>query len=250
MSPLYSALISTLAISLIPLLGLIFFLPQFKRFKNISILLVGFAIGGLIGDSFIHLLPQAYSQTSSTLKVSLFTITGFLFFFSLEKYLRWQHCHDPDCLDTDHQHVVTINLIGDTVHNFIDGLIIIASYTVDHRLGLATTLAVIIHEIPQEIGDFGIFIHHGLSPLRAIKYNLLSALFAFIGVVCGSLIGSGWQLFSQSLVPITAGGFLYLAASDLVPELHRHNRHLGFSFIQLMAVVAGVALMAFLFLLE
>jgi len=141
--------------------------------------------------------------------------------------------------------VVAMNLIGDTVHNFIDGLLIGASYLVDIRVGIATSVAIIFHEIPQEFGDFGVFIHGGCTPKRALVYNFLSALSAIVGAIIALIVGAEVHGFSEVLVPIAAGGFIYIAGSDLIPEL-KHNVHIRESALQLAAIVAGLSIMLFL----
>lgn len=215
-------------------------------------ILVSFAIGGLLGDAFIHLLPESFEKISSKTAVSIFSIAGILLFFTLERILRWRHCHEIDCQepkDEDH-HVVTLSLVGDTVHNMIDGMIIAASFFVSQPVGIATTLAVILHEIPQELGHFGILIHHGLSVKKAIFYNLFSALASVIGVLLTYFMGNYIGYVSIYLLPITAGGFIYLASSDLIPELHRHNPKTTESILQLFCIILGVSLMSLLTLIE
>lgn len=213
--------------------------------------LVSFAVGALLGDAFIHLIPESFETISSKPTVSLLFIAGILLFFALEKILRWRHCHEVDYKqhDKDH-HVVTLNLVGDTVHNLIDGMIIGASFFVSTPVGITTTLAVILHEIPQEMGHFGIFIHHGLSATKALTYNLISALASIIGVLITYFLGNYLGQAHLFLLPITAGGFIYLAASDLIPELHRHQTEVKTSLIQLLAICFGVGLMTILLFLE
>lgn len=256
MSPFFASLLAAFLISLISLVGVFFIFIKSKILNKITLFLVSFAIGALLGDAFIHLIPQSFKQMSSTLFSSLLILGGILLFFILEKVLRWRHCHQIDCCQSDnHQphhndHIITLNLFGDTVHNFIDGMLIAASFMVSFSVGLATSIAVLIHEIPQEIGDFGIFLHSGLSKRKAIFYNFLSALASLIGVVLTFLIGQNFNNFSHFLIPITAGGFIYLAATDLIPELHRHDTKIINSLIQLIFIVLGIALMSLLIFLE
>jgi len=239
MNPAIYSFLSAFLVSLVSLVGVISLsLPTF--------LLVSLAVGALLGDAFIHLLPESFESLPSLL-VSLLVIAGLLLFFVLEKFLRWRHCHQPEC--HQHLHVPRLSLIGDFVHNFIDGTLIAASFLVDYSLGLTTSLAVLLHEIPQEIGDFGILIHHGFSRSRAILFNFLSSLSCFLGVILVLLFGPSLAL-QHYLLPITAGGFIYLAASDLIPELHRHQQSPGQSFLQLVFILLGVSLMALLLLLE
>ena len=249
MSALIFSLISILIISLISLVGLFIFFTKKKTSETINLFLVSFAVGALLGDAFIHLLPQAFKSLNSTI-VSFLIIGGMLLFFVLEKVLRWHHCHEINCHENNSKHLIVLNTVGDTVHNSIDGMMIAASFMVDFKLGLITSLAVLLHEIPQEVGDFAILIHAGLSPFKAFIYNLLSATSAFVGAILVFLLGSRITSLSLYLLPITAGSFIYLAASDLIPELHRHDPPMSHSLIQLLFIVFGVALMSLLLFIE
>ena len=205
-------------------------------------------MGGLFGDAFIHLLPESFQELGTNLSVSLYVISGILIFFVLEKFLRWRHCHIPT--SEEHMHpLATINLVGDAVHNLIDGMLVGASYMVSLPIGIATTLAVIMHEIPQEVGDFGVLIHAGLSVKKALALNFLSALTAMLGVILAIVLGSEIEGFSLSLLPIAAGGFLYIAGSDLIPELHHEVKVLR-SLLQFVMILLGVGVMALLIFLE
>ncbi len=239
-----------LLVSLISLVGV--FTLSFKRefLKRILLFLVSFAVGGLFGDALIHLIPESFEAIDSQVTVSLCIISGILIFFVLEKFLRWQHCHIPTSEEHTHP-VVTLNLVGDAVHNLIDGMIIAASFAVSVPIGVTTTLAVILHEIPQEIGDFGILIHGGLSVKKALMLNFLSALTALVGAVISLTAGPLIKDYFAYLLPITAGGFLYIAGSDLIPELH-HGSDMKWSTSlgQFLAIVLGIGLMASLVLLE
>lgn len=240
MNPIVLSLFATIIVSLISLVGLFLY-----RFRQYSFIMVSFAVGALLGDAFIHILPESYRQINST-TVAWLLITGMLIFFSVEKFMRWRHCHDPECDD----HIVSLSLVGDTVHNFIDGMIIAGSFLVNTHLGVVTTLAVILHEIPQEIGHFGIFFHHGLSLKKSLLFNLISAIFAILGCVFVLILGTSITDFSKYILPITAGGFIYLASSDLIPELHRHENLPSHSLAQIIGVILGFSLMALLLLVE
>lgn len=179
--------------------------------------LVGFSAGALMGGAFLHLMPEALERDSSV-SVFSFTILGFMLFFLLEKFLYWRHCHEGVC----DVHIFTyLNLIGDGIHNFVDGLLLAVSFVVSIQLGIVTMLAVILHEIPQELGDFGVLIYGGLSKTKALFYNFLSALTAILGAFIGYYLSSYVENFTSILVPLAAGGFLYISGSDLIPELHR-----------------------------
>lgn len=246
MSPLLFSLIATLAISLVSLLGIFFVFLKPKSLNQLTLFFVSFAIGGLLGDSFIHIIPQSFDFFESSTPASLLILVGILVFFVLEKILLWHHCHDANCHQST-KHVATLNLVGDSIHNFIDGALIAASYQISFFVGLTTTLAVIFHEIPQEIGDFGILLHHQFSVKKAIFYNFFTALFSIFGVFLVFIFDTNFSIF---LIPITAGGFIYLAATDLIPELHRHDTKLKNSLIQLICILLGIGLMFFLTFLE
>ena len=245
MSPLIYSLLSTLVVSSISLLGLFLIFIKVKNLEKITLFLVSFAVGGLLGDAFIHLIPESFENFSPTI-ASVFLLSGILIFFIMEKILRWHHCHEVDC-HQEEKHVITLNLVGDSVHNYIDGALIAASFQLSTFVGLTTTLAVILHEIPQEIGDFGIFIHHGVSVKKTVIYNFVSALTSFLGVFTIFLFNYD---FSSYVIPITAGGFIYLALTDLTPELHRHDPKISNALIQLFCIILGVSLMFSLLFLE
>jgi zinc and cadmium transporter len=238
---------SVVVVSLISLIGIMALLLN-KDVKKITFLLVSFAVGGLFGDAFIHLLPESFEQIDNKVEIAILILVGILIFFVLEKFLRWRHYH----LSENEQHiqpVVTMNLVGDAVHNLIDGMVIGASYLISIPLGFTTTLAIILHEIPQEMGDFGILIHGGLSVKKALVFNLLSASTAIIGTILSLAIGPHVQGYTISLVPITAGGFIYIAGSDLIPEL-QHDVKLSKSILQFAMILFGLGIMAALVLLE
>ena len=252
MSPLFNSLIAVLVVSLISLVGVIFLFLKSAVINRLSLYFVSFAVGSLLGDAIIHLLPQSYEKISSAPLVSLLILGGILLNFILEKFIRWRHCHDLDCHefdDNDHS-VVLINLLSDGLHNLIDGMLITAGFMVDYHLGLTTAIAVILHEIPQEIGDYAILVHHKTPPLKAVFLNFLSALTSFLGVFLTIIIGAKIENFSLYLLPITAGAFIYLAASDLIPELHRHQSKVSTSLIQLFSIILGIALMFLLLFVE
>ena len=240
-------IVSVLIISFISLIGVFTLSLRVDWVKKITLFLVSFAVGGLFGDAFIHLLPETFRDANSGLMSSLYVIIGFLIFFVLEKFLRWRHCHVPS-----HQHthpVVTMNLVSDGVHNLIDGVLVGASFSVSIPIGITTSLAIVLHEIPQEIGDFGVLVHCGLTAKRALLFNFLSGLVAVIGAVASLVIGPHIQGYSEALLPITAGGFLYIAGSDLIPEL-QHDVKVSTSLWQFVGIILGVSIMALMTLIE
>jgi zinc and cadmium transporter len=241
------SLISVIAVSLISLVGILALILR-SDIKKITFLLVSFAVGGLFGDAFIHLLPESFKKIESTLAISLLVLAGLFIFFVLEKILRWRHSHSTE--SEPHVHpMVTMNLVGDAVHNLIDGMVIGASYMVNIPLGLTTTLAIVLHEIPQEMGDFGILLQGGLSVKRALVFNFLSALTAIIGTVLSLVIGPHVQGYTVALIPITAGGFIYIAGTDLLPELQKDVK-LSRSLLQFALILLGIGIMALLVLFE
>lgn len=243
------AMLSVVVVSLISIIGIIFLSVKEQRLQRMIFLLVSLAVGGLFGDAFIHLLPEAFADPQTHLATSVCILAGIFTFFILEKFLRWRHehnvCEHEPCIHP----VGYMNLIADGVHNLIDGMIIGASYLAGFHVGLTTTIAVILHEIPQEIGEFGILIHAGFSRGRALLLNFLSASLAIVGAVLALTVGARVEHFSLYMMPFTAGGFIYIAGSDLLPELHKESRP-GRSLQQFAAIAAGVGLMLLLLLVE
>jgi len=243
---LYS-LVSVFVISLISIIGIFGLAIKAEKLKKILIYLISFSAGALFGDVFIHLLPEI-SGAGFTLSYSLYIILGILLFFSLEKFIHWRHCHMP--ITSHHIHPFAyMNLFGDSLHNFIDGLIIAASYIVSIPAGIATTIAVLLHEIPQEIGDFGVLLYAGFSKGKAILLNFLTALTAILGAIIALLLNRVVNNIEIPLVCLAVGGFLYIAGSDLIPELHKETS-IRVSLIQIITFIIGVAVMALLLLLE
>jgi zinc and cadmium transporter len=243
---LYS-LISVFLVSLVAIVGLVTLSVNTERLKKILIYLISFSAGALFGDAFIHLLPEI-AEAGIALGVSLSIIFGIVLFFSLEKVIHWRHCHMP--MTKTHVHPFAyMNLFGDALHNFIDGLIIAASYIVSIPAGIATTIAVLLHEIPQEIGDFGVLVYAGFSKKRAILMNFLTALTAIFGVVVALLLSDWFVGIEQYFVGVAIGGFLYIAGSDLIPELHKETK-VSASLIQILTFILGVLVMVSLLLLE
>jgi zinc and cadmium transporter len=235
-------LLSVFIVSLISLVGVITLSFKKKIINQILILLISLSAGVMLGNVFLHLIPEA-AVNGLTLEISLLVLSGIVFFFILEKLVHWRHCHIETTKKHPHSYAV-MNLIGDGLHNFIDGMLIAGSFLTNTTLGIATTLAVILHEIPQEIGDFGVLLHGGFKKGEAILFNLLAALFSVVGAVTILIIGSVIEILPQLLIPFTAGGFIYIAASDLIPQIHQHNdKNLQQSFNELIAFVLGIYLM-------
>lgn len=237
-------IISVIVVSLISLIGVFTLGLKEKTLSKIIIYFVSFSAGALFGGAFIHILPEMFKQSNETF-VSAGILSGIVLFFIVEKVIHWRHCHLPTTKRHIHP-VGFLNLIGDGVHNFIDGLVIAAAYLVDIRLGIVTTLAVLLHEIPQELGDFGVLLHAGFTKKKALIFNLLSALIAVVGAVVGLAIGSHSESVRLFLLPLAAGGFIYIAGTDLMPELHRdvcEYKSFSRSFLQLIVFIAGIIIM-------
>lgn len=243
-----AAILSVFLVSLISFAGVFTLYMNTRRLRHFLLYMVSFAAGAMIGDAFIHLLPEAIERASNVQNVSVGILVGIVVFFMLEKFLYWRHCHTPTT--EQHPHPVGLmNLISDGVHNFLDGVIIAASYLVSIPLGIATTIAVGLHEIPQEVGDFGILLHAGYTRKKAVFFNVLTACLAILGTVMTLLIGARVENFVQFLVPLTLGGFVYIAAADLLPEIH-NEEHTGRSVLQFTFFILGILIMALLLLLE
>lgn len=243
--PIY-IIISVIIVSLISFAGIFFLAFKKNLLQKILLFLVALSVGSLLGGAFLHLLPEVIEEVGFTLQVSLLILGGILLFFIIENFIHWRHCHVPTSKDHPH-HLAPMNLIGDGIHNFLDGLIIAASYFVSLPLGIITTLAVILHEIPQEISDFGVLIYAGYSRRKALLFNFLSALTALLGATVGILL-SGNTEFIHVIIPIAAGGFIYIAGSDLIPEIHKEQK--GFSIKNLVGIILGILLMLGLTFLE
>ncbi|MEM5773060.1 MAG: ZIP family metal transporter [Candidatus Aenigmatarchaeota archaeon] len=236
MPALLFILLSTFLVSLIAFIGILTFLMKEKLVKKILLALVALSAGVLLGGSFFHLLPEA-SEFLSYKEISFFTLLGFIILFLVEKIIHWRHCHEAKCKVHTFGYV---NLIGDGVHNFIDGLIIAASFLSSFKLGFITSLAVILHEIPQEIGDFGVLVYAGFSKKKALFFNFFSALIAIFGGLFGYFISSEYIL--KILLPFAAGNFIYIAASDLIPEIRKEVK-IKRSLVELGIFLLGILLM-------
>jgi len=235
MSGLFWALGASIVVSLISLVGIFSLLLKENLLNKILIFLIAFSAGALIGGAFLHLLPEAV-ESQEAHSIFLNTIYGFIAFFIMEKYLYWRHCHNGVC----QIHTFTyLNLFGDAVHNFIDGMIIGASFLVSVHFGIVTSIMVILHEIPQEIGDFGVLVYGGFGKIKALYFNFLSALTCIVGTIAGYFVSEKISGFMPFLMAFTAGGFIYIAACDLVPELHKQPS-LKKSLASMVAFIFGI----------
>lgn len=232
---------SVTLVSFLSLLG-VFFLSFSPRFmEKLILFMVSLSAGVLLGDSFLHLLPEAAARDGDSLKIWLWIIAGLLTFFVLEKIIHWRHCHI--LTSSKHPHPLGImNLVGDCLHNFFDGVIIAGSFLVNIPLGITTLIAIIAHEIPHEIGNFGVLLYAGYPRRRALLFNFLTALTAILGSAAAVMIGSRINDFSDMIVPFTAGGFIYIATADLIPEMKKETAAHK-SLYQLISIIIGVLIM-------
>jgi len=233
--------LASIVTSLISLMGILFFKVPINKLEKVIMFLVSLSAGTLLGDSFLHLLPESVESLENNTIVWAGVLIGIILFFILEKIICWRHCHIPT--SNNHIHPVgTMNLVGDALHNFIDGMIIAGSFIVDFNLGIITTIAVISHEIPQEIGDFGVLIHAGFSTKKALLFNFFSALASILGAIIIIFLGQKIIGLSDLILPITAGGFIYISASDLIPELKK-DVSINKTIKQLLGIFLGLGIM-------
>ncbi|MDD5103082.1 MAG: ZIP family metal transporter [Candidatus Peribacteraceae bacterium] len=250
-SPLLLTLLSVLLVSLISLVGIVLFSLHERLIRKSLLLLVGFSAGALLGDVFIHIFPEMLEKEGFAFSPFLLVLGGMLLSFVIEKVIHWRHCHCSALpKDSMHIHPVGImNLIGDAIHNFIDGALIAGSYLINPQIGVATTIAVVLHEIPQEIGDFAVLLFSGFTTKRATLFNLLSACTAFAGAIVVLAAAHSLPFLGMYLLPIAAGNFLYIAGADLMPELHKETR-LSRAVLQLIVILLGLSVMQLLTFVE
>lgn len=242
------ALGSVAIVSVVSLVGILTLSIKIEKLRKILIYMISFAAGALLGGAFLHLLPHVVSEHGFGLNISIYLLIGIGTMFVVEKVIHWRHCHIPTTDDHPHPYAL-MNLFGDGVHNFIDGLIIGAAYLVSIPVGVATTIAVVLHEIPQEIGDFGVLIHGGFSKAKALMLNFATALTAVLGVVVALLIGSYVENLTIFLIPFAAGGFIYIASADLIPEMHKTVK-ISRSLLQFLFFTLGIGVMFLVLLVE
>ncbi|MBI4145608.1 ZIP family metal transporter [Candidatus Woesearchaeota archaeon] len=249
-STLATILLAVFTVSIVSFIGAFLLFFNVKRIEKLMFPLVSFAAGALLAAAFFDLIPEAVAADGG-LPIFSFVLGGIVLFFVVEKLMYWYHCHNGRC-ETHHAEghghhghpkqvkpVAWLNLFGDGVHNFLDGVIIAATFVVNPGLGVVTTLAVILHEIPQEIGDFSVLIYSGLSRTRALFYNFLTALTAVLGALVAFFYAEAVESAEPALLAFAAGGFIYIAAADLIPELH-HDQEFPKSLIQLAWFGVGV----------
>ena len=245
------ALAGAAVIALVSLSGAAVLFVRESRLQVVVPLLVALAVGVLLGSAFLHLIPEAVDRLGSVTTVGLYTLVGFVLFFAIEKGMRWQHRHAVFTPASEQriEPMARMNLVGDGVHNFIDGVLIAGSFAADPMLGWATTAAIVLHEVPQELGDVGALLCGGYRPRRAVWLNFLCALTVVPGVIFTMLIGTFAEQALVYLLPVAAGGFIYIAASDFLPALHRNEAPRA-SMAQVAVVTFGVAAMYGVILIE
>ncbi|MDD5145778.1 MAG: ZIP family metal transporter [Candidatus Pacebacteria bacterium] len=244
MGILFFIIIATFLISLVSFIGAITLFLKENLLNKILLLLVAFSAGALIGAAFLDLLPEAISKAGRgenyIFNIFLFLIAGFCIFFILEQFIQWHHHHS-----VTHPEIKSFSyliLFSDGFHNFIDGLVIAGSFIASFPLGISTSLAVVFHEIPQEIGDFAVLVYGGLGKTKALFLNFISGTLAILGGVVGFLMFKRIGENILFLLPFTAGTFIYIAASDLVPQIKEEWRFKK-SLIHFIVFLAGIAIM-------
>lgn len=238
MNQLIYILIFTFFIALASLIGIFTLALQQEKLNKILLFLVSLSTGALMGGAFIHLLPEAAEEMRND-QLYLIVLLSFVLFFFIEKIFHWRHCHKGKC---EVHTFGYMNLIGDAVHNFIDGLILAATFITDIRLGMITSLMIALHEVPQEIGDFGVLLYAGLQKNKALLLNFIVALTIVIGGIVGYFLSIYLKGIIPYLLPFAAGGFIYIAASDLMPEI-RKEKDLKKSLASFSIFLIGIAMM-------
>ena len=230
---LISILLATFIVSLISFIGILTLAIKHKTLNKILLSLVALSAGALIGIAFLHLLPESLDIKNPF----LYVLAGFILFFLIERVLHWQHCHEENCKIHTFAYM---NLIGGAIHNLIDGLIIASSFLVSSALGIITTVAIAIHEIPQEIGNFGVLVYGGFKIKKALLVNFLVTLAKVLGGLIGFFVFRAYDVPLAYITGIAAGGFIYIAASDLIPELREKSQN---SITHLIIFLLGITLM-------
>lgn len=235
------SLLSVTVVSLLSLLGVFTLGIKEKSLHKILIYLVSFSAGALLGDVFIHLIPEVF-RSGTTPYTSLYFLSGITVSFLIEKIIYWRENHASSILGNKIKHFVFMILFGDGVHNFIDGLAIGASFLISIPVGIATSLAVILHEIPHEIGDFAALIHGGLNRKQALLYNFVSGLTAIFGTLFALILSKSIAGVNNFLIPFAAANLIYIAGTNLIPELHKETQ-LKKSVIQIFTFILGITIM-------
>lgn len=244
MSTLSYILIFTFIGSIGALIGGIVLLANEKFALKVSHFLASFAAGVLLGTAFFDLLPEAAREAEEAGQthdaIFFWALTGIIFFFLVERFIHWFHHHEEHHREHEEQKsTLPLIIVSDTAHNFIDGVVIAATFMTSIPLGIVTTFAIAAHEIPQEIADFGLMLHKGMKRPKIILVNILSAAIALAGAVGTYVLGDIVEDYVPMLLAITAGFFIYIAASDLIPEIHYEKRK-GFAQIETVLLLIGI----------
>jgi|SRR3989338_5544986 len=248
------AIASVVIVSLVSFAGIIAMFWDKNKIDHLLISFISLSAGTLFGGAFLHLIPEAVEGHGSfSISVSFLILAGIIVFFLLDKLIHWKHFHSHSTLIHEGEHkksIIYLNLLGDGIHNLLDGLVIAGSYMVSIPTGIAATVAVVAHEFPQELVDFGVLLYSGLRKWKAMLFNFLSALTAVIGAVIGLALGSGSERFILGVIPFAAGAFIYIAGSNLIPELLSKEHKIKQLVQQLFMFVLGILIMYALLFLE
>jgi zinc and cadmium transporter len=247
LSSLINIITATVIASLFSLVGIYALSLKENTLHKILLILIAFSAGSILGAAYFDLLPEAIELVEGSL-VFVYITLGFVLFFFLERFIYWYHGHPHEADITAEfadraaaEGFAYLNLIGDGVHNFIDGMVIAASFFVGFPVGLAATVAVIFHELPQEMGDYGILVYAGFKRSKALLLNFVVALAVVLGGLSAIFFLETTEALSGLLIAFSAGGFIYLAAAELIPELHK-EKSLKKSAIQFVVFILGISL--------
>ncbi len=249
-----STFAAVLFTTLLSLIGILFFVFEEKTIRKYLLYAVSLSTGALLGDVFIHILPEMAETGGDRLNEGFaIVLGGIVFSFCIEKIVHWHHCHvlpdDDHHHDHDHHHVGVMSLVGEAIHNFIDGVVIAAAFLASIPLGISTTLAVVLHEIPHEVGNYAVLRHSGFSHWRAVMSNASVSTASILGAAAVLLLGSSFVSLTDRFLPFAAGNLLYIAGSDLIPELHKESR-LVQAIGQLLCMLLGIGAMLAILMME
>jgi zinc and cadmium transporter len=253
--PTIYTIVSVSIVSIASLIGVIALAITKRNLDKILFIMVSFSSGTLLGGAFFHLIPEAVEKEGAfSPTITMLILSGMAIFFFVDKIIHWNHHHNNPTLahtkETRSPVMAYLNLIGDGMHNFLDGLVIAGSYMVSIPTGIATSLAVIIHEIPQELADFGVLVFAGLSKKKALLFNFLSACVSFLGVGVAFLLADKTDMFVQITLPLTAGAFIYISGYNIIPELIEKNKRVESLVAPLLSMLLGILMMYGLLFLE
>lgn len=235
------AMSSTLIVSLISLIGIFLLSLKSYQINKILVLLMSFSAGAMLGNAFFHLLPESYLHLKPTYLTAWLAIVGYFLFFVMERVIH-SHSKDSEQETGKIKSFGYLSLYADSLHNFTDGILIGAAWMFNSEVGMATTIAIILHEIPQEIGDFGILLKAGFTKGKALFYNFISASTALLGTLITLWAGEKVEHFSEYILPLAAGGFIYLATSSLFPEILKETNKKNY-WLHLVFILLGLALL-------